>query len=125
MSNQLRSQLEKIDIPIEWVSEDELIIKRVDINSFNNSLIEVGKCYLFEIGQTEVAKNILKIASDNWNDGRYIDCSGLSAEVIKVLGDMIQVNGVGYDLFKDEPLNSVFYNYWLNKEAIRVIKIIQ
>lgn len=125
MSNQLRSQLEKIEIPIERISDDELIIKKIDVNSFDNSLIEVGKCYLFEIGQTEVARNILKITSDNWNDGRYITCSGLSAEVIKILGDMIQLNGVGYDLFKDEPINSVFYNYWVNKEAIRVIKIIQ
>lgn len=125
MSKQFREQIEKSDISVDRIGDNSYLIKKFNPESIPEQLLEVGKTYIFEFLQTEVAINSMRLTSDNWNGGRYITSSGMLCEISKILGAMLQVNGIAYDIASKTQLTEAYYGYWVNRNSIKNISLFE
>lgn len=89
-----------------------IISKRKDIK------LEEDVCYLIHL-KNSFFKNDTVIY--NWNAGSLPTCSYLKVDVSKIMGKMIKVVSVGYDMNTKTDL-SCFWSGWINTEDIDVLK---
>ena len=101
-----------------------------DLNNFDESTytfyikqkisikIEENKCYLIKLKPTLFRNQAL---ATNWNNSSIPKVDYLKVDVIKLMGNMIKVMGVGYDFEKKLDQN-YFWNGWLTLTDIEPIQ---
>ena len=119
MNKYIKEQLDKVKVA-DLSNYDESA-NIYHIPKFNQFKYEVDKCYLIKLDKTLLEKSNYPILVDNWNHGTCPTCEFMKADVTKVLGKMIQVNGFGYDYEHKQDLNTL-WSGWLPIGQITMIQ---
>jgi hypothetical protein len=91
------------------------IPKHVDVK------LEQDKYYLIKLNKMLTVLHGNDTLSSNWNNGTYPAYQYMKVDVMKVLGKMIQVNGVYYDNDNKKDMNSM-WSGWLPTDQVEIIK---
>ena len=116
MNKLIKEQLDKTNFA-DLSNYDEntctyFIKKRVDIKLVQDH------CYLIELKATLFDNQALVV---NWNQNNMPKVNALKIEVCRLMGDMVKVNGIGWDSISNKDLNY----YWTGWLTIKDIKVIQ
>jgi len=116
VNNLIKKQLESVQI--------------ADLSNFNEEdntyfipqkktiKIERNKAYLIYVGDSFFYN---KVVQDNWNKGLTLKDRYIKAEVDDIIGKMIKVTCIGYDVLNKQDTNN-FWNGWLPLDSIQVLQ---
>lgn len=124
MSSRLEIELDKVDAPIFVLPDGRYQINKVEQNDLNSLALEKGRSYILRFIDTTVSTDLMRVTSDNWNKARYITSRYLHCEVIQVMGQMIQINGVGYDFDLKKDIEDIYYMYWVHRNCVEIVEIL-
>jgi hypothetical protein len=79
----------------------------------------VGKMYLIQL-PVSLINNITSVTATNWNNGTAPKFQYLKVYVSKLLGKMVYVDSIGYDVNTRQDINSL-WSGWLPTEEITQI----
>ncbi len=91
------------------------------IKRFKQAKMEVDACYLIRIGKHLLNRDTSQMLASNWNKGTVPPCEYMKIDVVKSMGKMIRVNGIGYESETKQDLNCV-WSGWLPLRDIEVIE---
>ena len=104
---------------VEQTGDHEFIVRRVQ--DPNNREIKVGECFLIEL------ENYLLHPSDNfnlhqnWNKNIIPTNKYMQIQVDEIMGKMIKITGIGYDISTHECINKI-WNGWLPRKSFKILK---
>lgn len=81
---------------------------------------DIGKCYIIKLSNL-VVNNATSVWASNWNNGTYPKNNYLKIYVSKILGKMIYVDAIAYDIEADKDLLDMWAG-WLPESEIKQIK---
>lgn len=88
------------------------------ISKINQIKLKINHQYIIKIKDSLYDNIILR---DNYNGGKNPSCRCYLIDIIMILGKIIKVNGIEYDL----TLNKVLNNLWSGYLAIKDIEILE
>lgn len=118
--NKFDKEMEKLYGIAEKVDDTTFIVRK-EVPK-NKLWFEKGHLYIVRIDSSDVSTNLLITTATNWNSGRYMKSNYLKCECVGELGNMIKLNGRGYEPNTDTDTDDVYLNYWIDKSVIEVIK---
>lgn len=119
MNKLIKNELNKVSVAnVSGYDENksELFIPR-----FKQVRLEENSYYLIKLDDALLNPNEMSTLSSNWNRGTVPPQKYMKIDISKILGKMIQVTGIGYDLENDKDLN-IMWSGWLPITGIEVIK---
>ena len=118
MNKTIQEQLDKVKIADLSQFNEET--NTYFIPKFTYVKVENDRCYLICLDDVLLVENPNSILMTNWKNRTTPKCKYMKVEVVKNLGKMILVNGIGYDNNTKEDLNYSWYG-WLPVQNIKVI----
>ena len=115
----IQKELEKVviaDISNYNPTTNQIIIPR-----FNQVLMKENEYYLIRIDDEILHPGNNSTLAINWNQGSVPTSKYMKVDVIKVMGKMIRVNGIGYDYENKRDKNEI-WSGWLPITHIKVIE---
>lgn len=91
------------------------------IPKINNIKIQLNHTYIIEIKESIKNNQVLKC---NYNKGEIPPFKYCLMDVLLVLGKIIKINGVEYDLKNKKPLNNIWSGF-LNINDIKVLEEVE
>lgn len=93
----------------------------ISIKKYEEVKISENAYYLIEIGAGILNPSSNSLLSSNWNEGRIPKHSHYKCEVIKVLGQMIKITGLAYDINTNKDLDEM-WSGWIPVDGITIIQ---
>ena len=93
------------------------------VPKYNADRFVENKCYLIELNDSLIYDNKDSLLQCNWNRGTYPRYKYLKVDVSRVMGKMIQVNSIAYDMNTGRDINDM-WSGWLPIDLIKIIDII-
>lgn len=121
MNKIIKQQLQKVTVANLGVYDDKTTV--INIPQCKQDKFEVNHCYTIKLDSTLLNPMYNPVLVSNWNQGSYPRCDCLRVNVIKVVGRMINVNGVGFDFNSHQVLNYV-WSGWLPTELVKQIEVL-
>lgn len=118
MDKEIESQLNKLRVPYEvrGTNDEEIFIPC----SRNRIMLEQDKCYLVALDDIVLNPPPEVTLHTNWNNGNVPKYKCYKMEVTKIMGNMIKINGVGYDLDTNTTIPYV-WSGWIPNDMIKVL----
>lgn len=88
------------------------------IPKINQIKLQINHSYIIRIKDSLYSNEVLK---SNYNQGKTPSYKCYLIDIISILGKIIKVNGVEYDLETNQPLNNLWSGY-LSIKDIEIIK---
>lgn len=121
MNKLMKAQLSKVSVAcLDNFNEEK---QEFFIPRFKQDRYEVGKCYLVCLDDTLLNVNCNQLLISNWNRGTIPPCKYMKISVIKTLGKMINIDGIGFDVETNKNINKV-WNGWLPIQLLKQIQIL-
>lgn len=86
------------------------------IPKYSHPKFELNKMYIIQLPPT-ITNNVSSVLAANWNNSTAPSSLYIKAYVSKILGKMIHVDSVGFDLENKRDLTN-FWSGWLPTEEI-------
>lgn len=83
----------------------------------------VGKMYLVQL-PLSIVNNTSSVVAANWNNGTAPQFQYLKVYVSKLLGKMVYVDSIGYDVNTRQDINAL-WSGWLPTEEIMQLAVLQ
>ena len=120
LSNQLKmvTSVDLSDVPSDFhvlVIDKQQTLEDVDLN--------VGQSFLIELEDYIINPPPNFTLSDNWNGGSNPTQKYMRVIVVQVMGKMVRVQGVGFDMKTHENIGDVWEG-WLPRKSIKVKKVL-
>lgn len=106
-------------IPNYAETDGGITIERV--NSVSEICLHEGGFYLIELADYIIHPYDGFDLHVNWNNNIVPSDKYMKCECIKIMGNMIKINGVGFDYDRGIDLNSV-WSGWVPIKSMRIIK---
>lgn len=122
MNNIIKKQLENVKIANlpDWDSNTtHLIIKKGQ--RLDSEAVQIDHYYLIELADYVINEPEGFSLSSNWNNGITPKDKNMKCCVTSLMGNMIKIDGVGFDVVNQKDLNSTFSG-WVPKKAIKIKK---
>lgn len=122
MNKIVEEQLKKLKIckvPEYDENTMELYITKQSPNK--QCLLEENHCYILQFERYILDPPPNFTLHSNWNNGISPKHEFVKAEVSKIMGKMIKVNSVGYDIKTDTDTNDIWEG-WVPYKGIKIIK---
>ena len=120
MNEFIKKELEKIRVPYEQ-DEQKGVIRFSTRFEPKKPTLEVEKCYIIQLSDYVLNEHSNSILSSNWNKGIVPKSKAMQVGVTKILGNMVQIDGTGYDLVKQNITDDVYIGFWLPISEITII----
>jgi hypothetical protein len=91
------------------------------IPRYNETKLEVDSCYIICLDDVLLKYDEDSTLISNWNRGTYPKSKYMKVDISKKVGDMVLVNGLGYDYNTKQDTN-VLWNGWLPIKKIKVME---
>ncbi len=118
MNKHTRKQLDKVKrFSLGYYDDNTTHIFIPKITSIK---IDVDCCYLVKLSDSIVHPQPNSTLATNWNQGRVPTHYYYKVDICKILGTMIQVNGVAYDYENQKDINEL-WSGWLPLKDIEVL----
>ena len=88
------------------------------IPKINQIKLQVNHSYIIKVKDSLYENDLLK---SNYNQGRTPPYKSYLIDIVSILGRVIKVNGVEYDLEKNQTLNNLWSGY-LSIKDIEILK---
>ena len=118
MNKLIKAQLQKVSVANIGEFDDNS--KEIFIPKYTQDRYEVGKYYLIMLDDTLLNNYNNPILVSNWNNNTYPKSKYMKVEVIKMMGKMICVNGIGYDINTKSNL-CYTWSGWLPTASIKQV----
>lgn len=117
----IKEQLEKCEVAdIPSLKEDPLNISIP--KKSKNKRFQLNKCYIIELDDYLINPNSMVSFHINWNQSRVPKSKYLKVCIIQIMGKMIKIDGLGYNIEVDCDLNDIYNDMWLPSQDVRIIK---
>lgn len=120
MNKLIKQQLNKVEYAQVPPFDDNTTHLVIPKTANSPKLYDVEKCYIIQLD-----KSLFDNTCDNlhvmWNKGIYPKNEYMKIQVLKVLGNMINVYGFGYNIDLDIDYNNIWTG-WLPSNLITLIK---
>ncbi len=120
-SKVVKKQLEKLNWA-ELGSFDSTTNSYI-IKKYSKPSYEAGKMYIIRLPESIVNQHNSVLAA-NWNSGRAPQFSCMKAYVSRIMGKMLYVDSVAYDLENQQDL-SLSWSGWLPADEITQISCVE
>lgn len=87
------------------------------IKKYSKPLYDLQACYLVKIN-ADTLLNRTSVVAVNWNKGQVPICEYMTIFVLQIIGKMINVDGIGYDINTKENLPMLRWSGWLHIDEI-------
>lgn len=122
MNPLIKKQLDKVRrVTLEPYDDSTTTIHINRRTDGGNLFLEQDKCYLISIEDYILNPPDGFTLHTNWNNGIAPMCKVLKIDVSKIMGKMIKVNAMGYDL-KNQCDLPYFWEGWLPQKSITIIE---
>lgn len=91
------------------------------INKYEEVIVKEGEYYIIQLQNAITNPTGNSVLASNWNGGSVPRHSCYKCEITKVLGKMIKINGLAYDLEKGTDLDEMWTG-WLPLGGITLVK---
>lgn len=108
--------LESVDV--QQLSETEFLIKKRQ----GTDSLSVNHYYLIELADYIISPSPNYTLASNWNKGVVPKSKHLKVMVTQILGKMIKVDGIGYDLDTGSDGEDAYMGLWLPLGGIKLLK---
>lgn len=81
--------------------------------------LELNHCYQIEIADYVLNPSPEFSLAQNWNNNTVPPCKYMNVCIMQLMGKMIKVEGIGFDIENQCPINNV-WGGWLPRESIKV-----
>lgn len=118
----IKQQLENCRVANVPILSEDMTVIHIPKGSENEvSPYQVNKCYLMALEDYIINPPPDFTLADNWNNGSVPKYKYYLAEISKVVGKMIYISGVGYNM---ETATSTLdmWEGWIPQKAIKLIK---
>ena len=119
----VEEQLSKVKIanlpPYDENTTHLIIPKKDGLSQFE---FVVGAMYIVQLEDYIVKPNKGFNLHDNWNNGIPPSSNVLKIQVLQIMGKMIQVSSVGFDVTNNIELGDTWEG-WLPKKSIKIINM--
>lgn len=83
--------------------------------------IKTNHFYVIEIDDYLLSKEHSAVLHQNWNKNIFPASKCYKCECVKIMGDMVKIEGVGYDL-KNNHSDGTSWSGWLPLKGIRIVE---
>lgn len=90
-----------------------------EIKKYSKPTYELNHCYLIKL-PLGLVNNPNSVLATNWNQGSFPQSTYLKICVSKILGEMIYVDSINYDMNTKQDLN-ILWSGWLNSSELTQI----
>ena len=80
-----------------------------------------GKCYVIELQDYLINPSNTFTYHINWNQNRIPTCKWYKCECIRIMGNNIQIDGVGYDNISNTDTD-IIWSGWLPIQSIKIVR---
>ena len=91
------------------------------IPKYNEIKLEIDSCYIICIDDVLLKYDENSTLISNWNRGTYPKSKYMKVDISKMVGNMVLVNGFGYDYDNHQDTNNM-WNGWLPIKQIKVME---
>lgn len=91
------------------------------IPRYRSAKLDVNKCYIIELDDFLLDPSKSAMLASNFNNNSHPTERHMKVEVCKTMGNMIYVDGIGFDLDGDRDLPT-FWSGWLTVDNLKVIR---
>lgn len=92
----------------------------LQIKKYNEIKLVENSYYLIRLSSSITNPPSNSVLASNWNNGSVPKHSYFKCEISRVMGTMIKINGLAYDMTNNKDLNEM-WSGWLPIEGIEVI----
>lgn len=122
MNPLIKKQLDKVSVAKLPHFDDNTTKLVIPMRSANDTIVlEEGKCYIIQIEDYILNPPEGFTLHTNWNNNKIPKHKIMKIDVRKVMGKMIKVNSIGYDIINKVNINDVWEG-WLPEKSITVIE---
>lgn len=82
---------------------------------------KVDCCYIIRLDKSLLIADPNSVLSSNWNKGTFPKCEYYKVDVVKEVGKLIYVNGIGYDNQTKQDLDS-YWSGWLPIQQVSIVE---
>ena len=118
----IKNELNKVKSVVlpDWDEDTTYMIIPRKTGPMQIGLIE-NKCYLIRVEDYIIHPFEGFTLHDNWNNGIAPTHHCMKCEIIRKMGKMVKINGVGYD-FKNKVDTNDLWVGWLPEKSIKVLE---
>ena len=123
MNPLIKAQLEKVrtvKLPIFDDDTTEMIISKG--SKSDELFLEQDKCYLISVEDYILHPPEGFTLHTNWNNGRIPTHKFMKVDVSKIMGKMVKVNALGYDM-KSQTDTTDMWDGWLPLKSITILEV--
>jgi hypothetical protein len=122
MNPLIKTQLNKIRTVKIPPYEDNTTSITIPMRTPNDPIIlEEDKCYLIQVEDYILNPPDGFTLHTNWNHNKIPKCKYMKIDVNKIMGKMIKVNSIGYDMDSKVNINEMWEG-WLPEKSIIVLE---
>jgi hypothetical protein len=114
-------KIQKIKVPDFDDSTQKLIFPKSDEKT--SDILQEDRCYIIAVEDYILHPPDGFTLHSNWNNNKIPKHKIMKIDVSKIMGKMIKVNSIGYDLHRQEDILDSWTG-WLPAKAIKVIDIL-
>lgn len=119
MNKLTKAQLQKVSIAcLDNFDEQN---QKFFIPRFKKDRYEIGKNYLVCLDDTLLNIECNQILVSNWNKNTIPPCKYMNVNVVKTMGRMIYIDGIGFDIDNNKNINKI-WSGWLPIQLTKQIK---
>ena len=121
MNPLIKVQLDKIrgvDLP---PYDDNTLTINIERMSHSSNELKQDECYLISVEDYILNPPDGFTLHTNWNGNKIPKHKFMKVDVTKIMGKMIKVNSIGYDMFNNTNINDMWEG-WLPEKSITVIE---
>ena len=124
MNPLIKAQLEKVrtvKLPVFDENTTEMIISKG--SKSDELFLEQDKCYLISVEDYILHPPEGFTLHTNWNNGKIPTHKFMKVDVSKIMGKMVKVNALGYDMKSQEDTTDM-WDGWLPLKSITILEVL-
>lgn len=124
MNKRMKQQLASCKICQLPFYDDNTLTLEIPLYSPNASKVELeeNKYYIIHLSTSVYNPSENSSLAVNWNRNVVPKSEFLLVTKTSSVGDMLQVDGCGWDNYSNKATNDVYTNLWLPRNAFKIVK---
>ena len=122
MNKFIKEQLNNCNVAKIVFTENDTHIIIPKYNPLSDIAFIKNHCYIIQVDDHILHPNENSLLVTNWNGGVIPKSQFLKCCISVINGNMIKVDGCGYDIENDQDKSDVYQGLWLPKDSIKLLK---
>lgn len=120
MNKTIREQLDRVSGLPPY--DDNTTTLHIDCKSSNQSAYTVGRMYILQLANYLTNPPAGFMLASQWNKGISPQSEYIRCEVLQIMGKMIRVGAIGFDMANNRDKDDVYESLWLPISGLKIIR---